>query len=554
MTDQFRIRVRQKAALAAPTAPPQVATGAEILPPRVGAEYMRGGRGIMFAGWRPIAREPQTDIQMSWDLAANRATDMIHNSGWISGMVDQATADTVGTGLRLRSMPDAKALGITEDAASELADIIEQRHALWASRPDECDIEGRRTFGQMQAAGFKSWLATGEIFGELPFRRRPGNRYGTKVRLVPSHRLSRKTVYEDNLISGVRMDADGYPTAYVVHKRDLLSSYTEHEVPARDAYGRPRVIHAFDSAIGAVRGITPLVSALQVCRQFDQLADATLMAALVQSVFAASITSTDPTEETLAGLLTPQEQARLASQGISPYDAWFEAQAGWYDRAVLNVGMNGRVTHLFPGQKMEFHTSAHPNSGYKDFSLHLLREIARCFGLTYESATGDYEKATYSSVRMAVNAIFGITLYRRKNIVAPFCQAAYEAWLEEEIEIGGVDFPGGIEGFLSNRAAACRAEWIGAPKPQADDLKTARASETYRGMGVITDQAIANDLGMEIEDVYRDRAREKKLRDRYGLADPVPVPGVAGNADGGDPPDDAEDASSDQTKKGPANG
>jgi len=52
---------------------------------------------------------------------------------------------------------------------------------------------------------------------------------------------------------------------------------------------------------------------LQVARQFDQLSDATLTAAILQTVFAASITSDEPTEEVLSGLLTPQEQARLSA-------------------------------------------------------------------------------------------------------------------------------------------------------------------------------------------------------------------------------------------------
>ena len=66
---------------------------------------------------------------------------------------------------------------------------------------------------------------------------------------------------------------------------------------------------------------------LQVARQFDQLSDATLTAAILQTVFAASITSDEPTEEVLAGLLTPQEQARLSASGISPWDAYVQAQS-----------------------------------------------------------------------------------------------------------------------------------------------------------------------------------------------------------------------------------
>lgn len=514
MTEHFRVNVRVKGG-----AP--VATDASL--PSIRSDYMRGNRGVTFAGWRPVTRDPQDTVAMAWDAAAARATDMIHNSGWISGMIDQAVANVVGTGLRLRAIPENSLFGMSEKDARKWARVVEAKFALWANNRAECDIEGRRTFGQMQAAGYSGWHPYGEIVAELPYRRRIGSKYGTKVRMIPPHRLSRKTEAFRNLVSGVLMDGDGFPIGYVATRRDQNGFVDEYEVPAADRFGRPRVIHVFDGALGTVRGISPLVPALQVARQFDQLADATLSAALAQSVFAATVTSDDLTEEALAGLLTPQEQAKFAAQGVSPYDAWFAAQSGWYENAILDVGMNGRIAHLFPGQKMEFHSSKHPNGNYKDFALHLLREIARCLGLTYESATGDYTNATYSSVRMAVNEIFSVTTYRRQNIVAPFCAAVYEAWLEEAIEVGEVEFPGGIEAFVANRAAASRSEWRGAPRPQADDLKAAKAAETYYGLGVVSEEDIANDMGRDLEDVYAARARAKALREEYGLPEPEAV-------------------------------
>jgi capsid protein len=74
--------------------------------------------------------------------------------------------------------------------------------------------------------------------------------------------------------------------------------------------------------------------------------------------------------------------------------------------------------------------------------------------------------------------------------------------------------PGGFYGFLANRQAASRAEWRGPPKPQADDLKTQKAHEGYKRMGVMSDEMICNDLGVDVEDVYRQRAHEKKLREK----------------------------------------
>ncbi len=469
------------------------------------SSFMRGGRGVTFGGWRPSLRDTQDDISDAWDSAVARTIDVVQNSGWLSGSIDQAVANTVGTGLRLKAMPENTVFGMTNAEAQEWSRQVEARFELWARNPDECDIEARRTFGQMQAAAFRSWLATGEILAELPWRKRSWTRYGTKVRILPAHRLSRKTDNLARLTNGVFHDLDGMPVAYLAIRKDPLIGEYEFTVKARDRLGRQRVIFIFDGLPGTCRGISPLTPALQVARQFDQLADATLTAAIMQTVFAATITGDEPTEEVIQGLLTPQEQARMAASGISPMSAYMDMVGGFYDNVTLNVGINGRIAHLFPGQELKFHRPENPTSEYRDFSMHLLRELARCLGLTYESATGDYEGATYSSVRMATGEIFAITKMRRQNVIAPFCQAAYEAWLEEEIESGGIAFPGGLAGFYANKTAACRADWRGTPKPQADDLKTAKAHEVWRRMGVISDAMIANDLGVDIEDVYAQR-------------------------------------------------
>lgn len=511
--------------------------------PMPSSQYMRGGRGVTFGGWRPALRESQDDIIDAWDDAAARTIDVVQNSGWLAGAIDQAVANTVGTGLRLKALPENGMFGMSDAESRAWCRMVEQRFELWARQPQECDIEGRRTFGQMQATAFRSWLATGEILAELPWRKRPWNRYGTKVRMLPPHRLSRKTDTMARLAGGVFHDADGLPIAYLAIRKDPMLGDQEFVVRARDGFGRPRVLHVFDGLPGTSRGISPLTPALQVARQFDQLADATLMAAMVQTLFAATITSDEPTEQVLAGLLTPQESARMNAQGVSPIEAYLEMLGGFYDNATINVGINGRIAHLFPGQELKFHNANHPSSDYKDFSMHLLRELARCLGLTYESATGDYDGATYSSVRMATGEIYAITKARRENIIAPFCQPVYEAWLEEEIESGGIPFPGGIEGFMANRAAACRAEWRGAPRPQADDIKMAKAHEVWRRLGVMSDAMIANDLGVDIEDVYAQRAAEMELRETYGLPEPemMPVTGGAAVAMGNPDPEEIDD-------------
>lgn len=489
--------------------------------PEVRAAYMNSGANPVFRMWpRPPLRDARDDVRIAWTEAAARSLDLIQNSGWISGMIDQAVAHTVGNGLRLSAKPDAEALGISTQDAAKLGRQMERRWEAFSESPYECDIEGRQSFGAKQAQALRSWFATGEIASEIAWRERVGGTYGTKVRSIASHRICQDTNESERLFQGVKMDADGMPIAYrVKRRRDLIDE--DIDIQARDKAGRAIFMHVFDGMPGQVRGITPLVPVLKVARRFDQLADATLTAALIQTVFAMTIKSGEPTEQMLEALTTPQERARATRDGLTPYDSWFEAQAGWYESAQIDLGLPGRIAHLFPGQEAEFLSSQHPNSNYKEFAMLLLREMARCAGITFEDATGDYTGATYSSVRMATSAIFAVALYRRKNIIAPYCQPVYEAVMEEDISEGRIEFPGGYYNFLAKRAAACRADWRGTAKPQADDLKLAKAHAEWKKQGVISDEMICSDLGVDVEDVYEQRAREKQMRAEFNLEEPV---------------------------------
>jgi len=133
---------------------PAPTNGGEVASRPTG-QYMRGGRGVTFAGWKPALREAQDDIADAWDDAAARVGDLLHNNGWLAGAVDQAVANTVGSGLRLKSIPENETFGMTAVEASEWCKTVERRFELWARNAQECDIQGLRTFGQMQSAAFR---------------------------------------------------------------------------------------------------------------------------------------------------------------------------------------------------------------------------------------------------------------------------------------------------------------------------------------------------------------------------------------------------------------
>ena len=485
------------------------------------SQFMRGigNKNILGSGgWNPSLRHKQDDVGMGWQGSAARTIDLMQNSGWFAGMLEQATTGVVGRGLRLQAMPPAKLFGNDKHKVQIWCAEVEAAYSLWEKTPLECDIEGKRTIPQMEKAAYQSYMAFGEVLNEIPYRRRYFSPVGTKVRMLSPLRLSLRSDQSKNVVNGVKMNRDGMPTGYLALRDNKYMGQTEQFVRARDAYGRPRVNHVFDGSIGQVRGISPCVSILKSAKQFDQLADATLLSSIMQNIFLANVTSEAPTEEALSGYLSAQEMAALKSQNMSPYDAFSQLQAGWYENQNIDVGISGRITSTMPGDEIEFHKPTSPTVDYKTYVNLLLREFARPFGLTFEAATGDYSDASYASIRMAVSENFPITVSRRDNVIVPFKQPIYEAWLEEQIQIGKISFPGGYGNFMRNRMEACRAAWNGSPPAQADDLKTARAIAIKTGLGIMTDQQAANELGHgDIDTIYRQRASEQCMRDDLGL-------------------------------------
>lgn len=478
------------------------------------AAFFKGEASPFLVGWNPQLREAQQDVTASWAKAAARAIESVQNSGFMAGIVEVASGGVVGAGLRMASRPDAVALGWTPEKASEWARKVETRFRSWAENPMECDAAGQMTLGMMQQAAFASYMAYGEVFALLPMLRRTGVESRTKVSMLLPSRLAN---YNDELagwVQGVKVDGWGLPLAYKVREKDALLGWKERDISARDRDGRPNVLLLKDPSVGVTRGISPFAPVLKVTRQVDQYADATLTSALIQTIFAATIKSNIQGLAAFDGLMTNGDTGALN------LDVYGTKKGEWYAGAKIDLSQHGRIAHLFPNDELEFTEAKQPGSNFDHFMGWLLREIARGAGVTYESATGDYRGATYSSVRMA-GAVEWLTVMRRRtNIVMPFCKAVFEAWLEEEIGTGRIEFDGGYENYLRNKAAASRSTWTGPARPQADDFKTARAYEVRKDMSATTLAEISEEYGRDWDDDMRQRKAENDLADELGLPRP----------------------------------
>jgi lambda family phage portal protein len=478
---------------------------------------MKGEASPFFFNWRPALRDSRTDVSQSYTQAVARTIDAIHNSGWLAGCVEQAKGNMLGgSGLRLAFKPDGTALTAWE--AKELNDwsrMVERRFEMWCNDPDECDASGKHTMAQLIEQGVETFYSHGDVLGLLPRVDRPNAISAVKLKLLPPHKLVQDTMESLGMYQGVTMGAWGFPLKYRVCMPTSYGTEEALDILARTPDNAQQVIHTFKGTPGQVRGITPFVHALKIIKQYDQLSDATLTKAMIDAIFTATVKSQAPTTDILQALQDEDEQG-LNTGSVTDYLA---SKAAWYENTKIDLGRGGKIAHLYPGEELDFHTTSRISGDYEAFAKFLLREIARCLGLSFEAVTGDYSGATYSSVRMSGSELWPLTVSRRTHIPARVLTQVFCAWLDEEVASGRIPFKGGVFAYAALRKAVQRCDWRGPPKPQADDLKSAKAMEVLKRLGIASDEQLCAEMGTDYEDVYEQRAREQELREDLDLKD-----------------------------------
>jgi lambda family phage portal protein len=498
--------------------------------PQPRAGYLRDTRSAVISTRPAYLRDSRDEIRLAWTRAAGIALDLIQNSGRLRGAADQVIADTVGTELILNPQPDAEALGWSPEFTRDWVRRLKKRWKIWSWNPRECDMRGKHTIPQSIDIVLRWDMAFGEAtgliqyFGE-PLRRRYGIRSGTKLCLVTPTKLVQDTNTFENIHQGVIHDENGRPVAYRFEE-DADGYKTKRDHAAYDAGGRQQVIHVYDPMdVGDSRGISRMAAGFRKHIQHEILVDATIQTSILQTIFGIALTSALPSHDAFEAIMALGDGKD--EEGLdSDYRDYFQATLERAAEGKISISGDPTVSHLAPGEDLKFLTSGTPGPQFLPVSAELSRDMARAIGITYGGLTMDHSSATYSSVRMDNSSVWPVVLRRRERIAAPVAQAIYEAWLDEEIGTGRLDFPGGHAAFLANRDLACWALWQGPAKPSADDGKSAKAATERITNGTSTLAAECAEIGADPDEVFEQRVAEHK---RY-LAEGMPSPFVPKNS------------------------
>ena len=491
--------------------------------PKIEASAHRGASlsSKELGGWNPAAGSPDSDLLPDLETLRSRSRDLTRNNGVAAGAHQTLADNIVGVGLRLVANPDYRALGKDKDWAEEWSTAVESLWRGYADTP-ECDAARQLNFAGLTMQVFRGAMLNGEALSLplwLPDQR---SRYATRHQLVEADRLSNPDMRPDSerLRGGIEMDQYGRPLAYFIRRQHpgdwygMFGGAAAHSgrwdrIPAETDWGRRRVLHVHDKErTGQTRGKPILSAILTDFKMLDHYRRTELQAAIVNAMIAAFIETP----------LDSQSIARMFGADVTSQ----EFQDYLTQRREYVAPLKGAaVIPTFPGDKVQPFTPSRPAAAFQAFCENLQREMGTGIGLPYELMLKDFSKTNYSSARAALLEAWRFFKGRRQWLATYWATPAYELWLEEMVGKGLVAAPG----YYENRAAYCRAKWIGAGRGWIDPVKEAQAAGLRLEQNISTLEEECAEQGLDWEEVLEQRAREEQRMKELGLERAAARPG-----------------------------
>jgi len=522
--------------------PPQVTSF--VTPRQDGPDMMVGGayEGAQrfdetLALWQPSLTSADFDILNDKPLLDARVRDSIRNDSYVFAGSEIHKDNIVGSHYLLNCHPNLEVLGLDSTWAEEFQREVESKFQVWADSPSHwIDKTMAHDFTSMVRMAAGLMVSGSEILASSEWMS-DGRPFGTAIQMIDTDRLSNPYGQWDNpnLRGGVEKNNDGVPIGYHIRKAHpvdfssiaSIDAYTWQRVPAREPWGRPKVIHIVDRwRVDQSRGVSTMVSALKEMRMTKRYRDVVLQNAVVNATYAATIESDLPSETVMTQLGGGNVSEVAFEKMITQYAQGYLAAVGAYAKGAKNIAIDGvKIPHLFPGTKLQLRPAGGSDAMGTNFEASLLRYLSANLGVSYEQLSRDYSHVNYASFRAgAVETWKGMQSKKRRGTDA-FANQIYRLWFEEAVNAGQItsltrkcpsiyDANGRLGLFFD---AYTQAEWIGASRGQVDELKETQAAIQRIIFGISSYQREAARLGMDWRKLFAQIQREREMMDKLGI-------------------------------------
>jgi lambda family phage portal protein len=505
----------------------------------------------------PAALSPETETIIFRERAVRAARQAFRTNEYLRSGVEKHVDMVVGPRLLCRPAPNWDLLGPAFNDRKVRKAFVNSLRANfydWAFDPDlHQDAEGHHDFGGLMWMAYHNLRGpeaetAGIIHYDEERRQRRGARWATSVDVIQPGRIQTPPLKQGReeelgIFQGRQLDSNGaWEGLYVFRRHPAQPAKSADDFdfyPRWDETGRTQAWHWFEKTEGgAQRGMTNLVTSLRYSGMFDKHDDAMLGAAIVQSLFSTHIES-DAEPETLA--------ARIAPAGMDGKITVNDFRMGFYQKTRIRIGEQ-RVVVLPGKDKVKLEAINRAAQDPTAFLNHFLRRFAAVTGTTFEQIANNWSDANYSAARAALLDLWrGILRHRTHfGFIPSLC---YGSVTQEAVERKRVVLPAGAPDFYENRAAYCRAAWVGPAMGQIDPEKEAKAREVNMRLKVTNRELEVAEMGHgDYYDVFEQYSVEQgEAEDLDMILDP-PLPGAVTSADQGQTDGGADGTGQSKTK------
>lgn len=455
--------------------------------------------------WNPGSNGPNRMHQLGVKRMRERARDLVENNPIAKSAVDAWIANVIDCGV------------LPKPAFADT-----DRRKLWIKAWDrwggesawpataECDIAGEMSVNELTEQWLREIIVGGGClihYREMPRR---GRMLPLSLQLIPEERFAEHILVAsetgNQVINGCEIDAaTGRTVAYHVMATDPNDLTYSGDKVVRLPAEQCEYSVLLRSRPGQKRGYTALHAVIVWLWALGFYTDNELHSSDIKSSWAYMIT-TDPEAydqfqwNELLGACPTSGTTDIYGNPISRHES-------------------GMIFRGAPGDKITPVGPNVPGSDSLPWLLLMQRLIAIGMSLSYEEALRDYSRGNFSSIRSGSQADRKRFRRVQKFTARHFCNPTWLRFASHGVRAGLDGFPAPAE-FTANPEEWLEVGW-GFPgwesvnpreDAQADDVRLKNNSTTMQRILERTGQG-------DVEEHYAQLARERELREKYGIAD-----------------------------------
>ena len=466
---------------------------------RLKTPYVRGYAGAANNNMTfSMAKTPVSPIQeIRESLAALRARsrELGNNDPHAKMFNSQLLRNVVGPdGIRMRpAVPRSlyPKKGKKPEPDKPASQAIREAWDDW-SRRENCDFQWERSWLEIQQQVIRTAAEDGEVFAQKIYGKSAG-KYGFALMLIDPERLD--LGYNEELRGGryicMGIEFDKYGRRLAYHFLNSGSYGNRQRVEAKN------IIHVFwRDRIDQLRGVPWSANILLRNSHLNKYQIAALRAAWTGATNNPAIQATEN-----AGPLTPGSIGN---------------DIGDDDNPVIDIGDPGDVMTIPYGWQLSSWDPVYPAGEYPGFIKSVKQDMAVGYQVNYPTLSGDLEGVNYSSLRHGNMTEQDYWKVLQGWLVGRFMEEVREEWLHcaligQQIKIGtaALDY--------ANFDRYNKVKWRPRRWLAVDEMKNAKANETNLANGTTSHQRIADEQGIDIEDIIAEEAEYEELRKAHGL-------------------------------------